>query len=81
LTLRVKDLAAAGLVAPERLDEARRVAERFAVALTDDVAALIDPADPADPIAAQFLPDEAALEMSAEERADPTGDELAPIHI
>ena len=28
----------------------------FSVALTEDMAALIDPADPADPIAAQFVP-------------------------
>jgi L-lysine 2,3-aminomutase len=56
LALDVGDLAARGLVAPERLDELRRVAENFAVALTDEVAALIDPADPADPIAAQFVP-------------------------
>ena len=37
-------------------DEIRRVAEQFAVAMTDDMAELIDPADPADPIAAQFVP-------------------------
>jgi lysine 2,3-aminomutase len=56
LALDLEDLATRGLVAPERVDELRRVAENFAVALTDDVAGLIDPADPADPIAAQFVP-------------------------
>ncbi len=75
MTLRAADLIGAGLVAPERLDEVRRVAERFAVALTDEVAALIDPLDPADPIAAQFIPDAAELETAAEEQADPIGDE------
>src|SRR3954463_12103001 len=53
----------------------RRVAERFSVALTEDVAALIDPSDPADPIAAQFVPSIAELNETPEDRADPIGDE------
>src|SRR5215210_2324029 len=53
----------------------RRVAERFSVALTEDVAALIDPADPADPIAAQFVPSAAELIDAPEDQADPIGDE------
>ena len=48
MTQRAHDLVEAGLVAPERLDELRRVAERFAVALTDSRRSrrcmLIDPA-------------------------------------
>jgi lysine 2,3-aminomutase len=75
LTLRADDLVDAGLVAPERLDEVRRVAAQFSVALTDEVAALIDPADPADPIAAQFVPSAAELDTADEEQADPIGDE------
>jgi len=75
MTLRADDLVEAGLVAPERLDEVRRVAAQFAVALTDEVAALIDPADLADPIAAQFVPSAAELETALEEQADPIGDE------
>ncbi|MBV9016483.1 MAG: lysine 2,3-aminomutase, partial [Alphaproteobacteria bacterium] len=71
MALDVEDLAERGLVPPERLGELRRVAANFAVALTDDVAALIDPADPADPIAAQFVPRAAELETSPEESADP----------
>src|SRR5919197_207390 len=54
--LDLNDLIERGLVPAERLDELRRVADRFSVALSDDAAALIDPADPNDPIAAQFLP-------------------------
>ena len=53
----------------------RRVAERFSVAITDEMAALIDPADPADPIAAQFVPDAAELRDSPDDRPDPIGDE------
>jgi lysine 2,3-aminomutase len=74
VTLRAEDLASAGLVAPERLDEVRRVADRFAVALTEDVAARIDPNDPRDPIAAQFVPSAAELLVAPEERGDPIGD-------
>jgi lysine 2,3-aminomutase len=68
-------LVAAGLVEPSRLEEIRRVAQEFVVALTPDVAALIDPADPADPIAAQFVPSAAELVTAPEDRADPIGDE------
>ena len=75
MALDLDDLAERGLVPPERLAELRRVAENFAVALTDDVAALIDPADANDPIAAQFVPHAAELETSPEERSDPIGDE------
>jgi lysine 2,3-aminomutase len=75
MTLHVSDLVDAALVAPERLGELRRVAALFQVALTEDVAALIDPTDPADPIAAQFVPSGAELETAPEERADPIGDE------
>src|SRR5439155_23535563 len=74
-TLHTEDLAERGLVAPERLDELRRVAENFAVALTEEVAGLIDPADPNDPIAAQFVPSAAELQIAPEERADPIGDQ------
>jgi lysine 2,3-aminomutase len=75
MTLRTADLVDAGLVAPEALDEVRRVAAQFAVALTDEVAALIDSADPNDPIAAQFLPSAVELETVPEEQVDPIGDE------
>ncbi|HEY3911332.1 MAG TPA: lysine-2,3-aminomutase-like protein [Stellaceae bacterium] len=70
-----RDLVARGLVFPDRREEVRRVAEQFAVAITDDMAALIDPADPADPIAAQFVPSLAELATAPEERADPIGDQ------
>jgi lysine 2,3-aminomutase len=75
MTFHNEDLIARGLVAPERLDELRRVAEEFAVAVTDDMAGLIDPADPKDPIAAQFVPSAAELEGASDDRADPIGDE------
>jgi len=51
-----------------------RVAERFAVAVTPAMRALIDPTDPNDPIARQFAPDAAELIEDAEELSDPIGD-------
>jgi lysine 2,3-aminomutase len=68
------DLVAAGLIAPEREAAIAAVAERFAVSITPDVAALIDASDPADPIARQFVPDERELTTAPEELADPIGD-------
>ena len=75
MTLRANELVDRGLVQPDRLDEMHRVAERFSVALTEDVAELIDPADPHDPIAAQFVPSAAELADAPDDRPDPIGDE------
>ncbi|WP_029356517.1 lysine-2,3-aminomutase-like protein [Bosea sp. 117] len=73
-TLRsVDDLAAAGLLADRADFDA--VAERYAVAVTPTLTGLIDPADPADPIARQFVPDARELDTRPEERVDPIGDE------
>ena len=75
-TLRRPDeLARAGLLPPERLAGLERVAAQYAVAITPAMAALIDPDDPDDPIARQFLPSEAELDHRPGESADPIGDE------
>src|SRR5437660_4517193 len=68
-------LIAAGLAPSERLAELERVAARYAVAITPAIAELIDPTDPHDPIARQFVPDAAELSVAPEERADPIGDD------
>ena len=70
----VDDLVAAGLVREDRRAQAAAVAERYAVAVTPPLVALIDADDPDDPIARQFVPDAAELETLPEERADPIGD-------
>jgi len=70
-----EELVPAGLVEPSRLEDIRRVAGEFAVAVTEEMAALIDPADLADPIAAQFVPSATELVVAPEEQADPIGDE------
>jgi lysine 2,3-aminomutase len=75
VVLRAEDMADRGLFAPVRLDEIRRVADQFSVAVTDEVAAMIDPADANDPIAAQFVPSMAELAVAGEELADPIGDQ------
>jgi lysine 2,3-aminomutase len=68
-------IIAAGLAPPRRLAALERVAARYAVALTPDMAALINPADANDPIARQFIPDPAELDVRPGERADPIGDD------
>lgn len=67
-------IVARGLVPPERREELARVASRYAVAITPAMADLIDPADPADPIARQFVPGAQELDRRPDELADPIGD-------
>ncbi|MFM7345858.1 MAG: lysine-2,3-aminomutase-like protein [Tagaea sp.] len=80
-TLRaVSALAAEGLLDPAARAAIERVAERYAIAVTPDVLDAIDRADPADPVARQYLPDARELETTPEERADPIGDDAhAPV--
>src|SRR5262245_56571716 len=74
-TLRnIAELIDAGLAPGAQRAALERVAARYAVALTPAMAELIDPNDPHDPIARQFIPDAAELETRPEERADPIGD-------
>jgi lysine 2,3-aminomutase len=68
-------LAASGLIEATRAAALERVAARYSVAITPAVARLINPADPADPIARQYLPDECELESHPPERSDPIGDD------
>jgi len=80
-TLRTSDdLIAAGLAPEERREALDRVAARYAVAVPPALARLIDPADPADPIARQLVPDAAELTLEAGEDSDPIGDDAhAPV--
>jgi len=76
MTIRLpSELIAAGLAPADALADLARVAERYAVAITPEIAALIDRADPQDPIARQFVPDVKELEAAPGERADPIGDD------
>jgi lysine 2,3-aminomutase len=77
---KVAELAANGLVSKARAAALEHVAERYAVAITPVMAELIDPTDPVDPIARQFVPDLAELVVTPEELADPIGDKrFSPI--
>jgi lysine 2,3-aminomutase len=69
------DLVAAGLASPKALEALEQVAARYAIALTPELGALIDPADRQDPIARQFVPDPAELDAQQGESADPIGDD------
>ena len=69
------ELVAHGLASVDQLAGLEQVARRYAVAVTPDIAALIDRNDPADPIARQFIPTSAELVMHPGERADPIEDQ------
>ena len=68
------ELVAEQLVSAEALPALERVAARYAVAITPALVDLIDRSDPDDPIARQFVPTAAELEMQPGENADPIGD-------
>jgi len=70
------ELIAGGLAPADALADLERVAARYAIAVTPDIAALIDRENPDDPIARQFIP--SALELVSEpgESADPIGDDV-----
>src|SRR5580658_7297488 len=67
-------LTAAQPVPRDRLAPLEQVAARYAVAITPALADLIDPSDPHDPIARQFVPDARELLMEPGESGDPIGD-------
>ncbi|MES2599404.1 MAG: lysine-2,3-aminomutase-like protein [Pseudomonadota bacterium] len=68
------ELIAHGLASPQSLSALEKVAARYAVAVTPDVAALIDASDPNDPIARQYIPSADELITQPHENADPIGD-------
>ncbi|MEM1306090.1 MAG: lysine-2,3-aminomutase-like protein, partial [Pseudomonadota bacterium] len=76
-------LNAAGLISGDVADDARDVADRYAIAVTPEMADLIgrerahDPATALidGPIARQFLPDPRELIRRVDERTDPIGDD------
>jgi lysine 2,3-aminomutase len=72
---RPDELVARGLASRADLPELEKVAARYAVAVTPEIAALIDPENPADPIARQFIPSAQELTTMPGENADPIGDD------
>ena len=72
---RLRRLNAAGYLRNDTLPALETVAHQFAVAITPHMLDAIDPQNPDDPVARQFLPDVRELECRHEERTDPIGDE------
>jgi lysine 2,3-aminomutase len=70
----LNDLIDAGFVPAKHRKDLEAVAARYAIAVTPEMAALIDPGDPEDPIARQFIPSPGELDHRPEENADPIGD-------
>jgi lysine 2,3-aminomutase len=68
------ELVAHGLAQAADLPELEKVAARYAVAVTPAIAELIDPDNPDDPIARQFVPTADELNATPGENADPIGD-------
>ena len=68
------EMRAAGLLPPGPDALLAEVADRYAVAVSPAMAALIDPTDPQDPIGLQFVPQAAERDQTPDERADPIGD-------
>jgi lysine 2,3-aminomutase len=69
------DLVAAGLLAENSAPNLADVATRYSIAVTPEVAAMIDRDDPNDPIARQFIPDVREAVTRPQELADPIGDD------
>ena len=71
----VSDLLATGLVIQTESEALAAVTSRYAMAITPEIARIIDPADPADPIARQFVPSANELVTLPDELPDPIGDD------
>ena len=76
----VTDLVSAGLVPADEAAALRAVADRYAIAITPAMTALIDGSAPDDAIARQFVPTPSELVNKPGEQADPIGDDAhAPV--
>jgi lysine 2,3-aminomutase len=64
----------AGLLDPVKEEAIARLGERYAISVTHAVAETMDLADPADPIARQYIPDPAEMVTLPHEIEDPTAD-------
>lgn len=69
-------LKAQDLISDNEAELLKDVVKSYAVAVTPDMAALIDETDPADPIARQFVPTIGELDYRPDEQSDPIGDDL-----
>ena len=68
------DLSDQGLIEDADDQQLEEVSRRFAIGVTPTMADLIEPHNPADPIAMQFIPDVRELEQHPTDTGDPIGD-------
>ncbi len=73
---RASELVAAGLISKSDQPKIEDVAQRYAIAIPQNIAARIDPHNSSDPLAQQFVPSIKELEHQPHEQHDPIGDEL-----
>lgn len=71
----VQQLHEQGLISAEAIQALTPVVENFSLSITPEVVQLMDNNDANDPIAQQFVPSTAELQLTAAERADPIGDD------
>ena len=69
------ELIERGLAKATDLADLERVAARYAIGVTPEIAGLIDTENPDDPIARQFIPSALELVEAPGENADPIGDD------
>ncbi|AGA64606.1 putative L-lysine 2,3-aminomutase [Liberibacter crescens BT-1] len=69
-----KQLKNADLISDNEIDIIDQISKRYAIGLTSTIVKLINRHDPHDPIARQFIPQEAELNIMPQEREDPIGD-------
>src|SRR5690349_14331507 len=75
-TLRsLEDLVAAGLLSPAEQADLQPVAERFAVGVSPQMAAIVRANGVDSPVGRQFIPDARELHVDPLERHDPIGDD------
>ncbi|HEY9619628.1 MAG TPA: lysine-2,3-aminomutase-like protein [Crinalium sp.] len=70
-----QDLLDAGLISQNQAKDIDQTSENFSMAITPEMMELINPDDPNDPIARQFIPSLEEFNVLPEEFADPIGDE------
>src|SRR5262249_42332389 len=74
------ELRDAGLIAPADVARLAGVAQRYPIAISPELASLIQRGEAQDPIARQFVPDLSELDQLPRERPDPLGEEqLSPV--
>ncbi|RPD37099.1 lysine-2,3-aminomutase-like protein [Candidatus Liberibacter solanacearum] len=69
-----QQLYKAKLIDQEQINTIEEISNHYSIALTPFMANLIDPHNPNDPIARQFIPQKEEMNILPEEREDPIGD-------